>query len=191
MKTEYEATFWPIEPEAIRAMLQSIGAERVYPMRLMRRVTFNLAAPIASPDRWARVRDEGDRITMSVKDVSGDAIENQREAEVIINDFEQGLALLRALGCTEKAYQETRRELWMLDGIEITIDEWPFLEPLLEIEGESEAAARSITEKLGLDWQTARFCAITPLYAEKYGISEERINNETPRIVFDGRNPFT
>lgn len=190
METEYEATFWPIGKDESRAKLEAAGAKRVYPERLMRRVTFSLPPPLASIHRWARVRDEGDRVTMSVKQVSGDGIEGQKEVMVVIDDFTQGVVLLKALGCLEKAYQETKRELWMLDGIEVTIDEWPFLEPFIEIEGASESAVQMVAGKLGFDWKDARFCAVGTLYRERYGKTENYINNDTPRIVFDGQNPF-
>lgn len=188
MQTEYEATFYPVVIDEVRSRLQTIGATPSYPARLMRRSVFNL--PNHSPQRWARVRDEGDRITMSVKDVSGGAIESQKEAMVTIDSFEQGVALLTALGCQEKAYQETRRELWMMDGVEVTIDEWPFLEPFVEVEGVSEESVRAVAEKLGFGWNEARFCAVDALYAERYSVSEEQINNKTPRIVFGEQNPF-
>ena len=37
--------------------------------------------------------------------------------------MEKARELLNTLGCQERAYQETKRELWKLDGVEITIDE--------------------------------------------------------------------
>lgn len=190
MDTEYEATFSPVHKDESRAKLKALGAKLAYPERLMRRTTFNLPPPLASAHRFARVRDEGDRITMSVKQITGEGIEGQKEAMVVINDFAQGVALLKSLGCIEKAYQETRRELWMLDGVEVTIDEWPFLDPFIEIEGSSESAVQAVAQKLGFDWKDARFCAIGTLYMERYGKTEDHINNHTPRIVFDEPNPF-
>jgi adenylate cyclase class 2 len=90
----------------------------------------------------------------------------------------------------QKAYQETLRELWVLSGVEVTIDTWPFLDPFAEIEGASESIVQEVSEQLGFDWDTAKFCAVDQLYEEKYGVSKNKINNETPRIVFDMINPF-
>ena len=191
MDTEYEATFSPVDKDESRVKLEASGAKLAYPERLMRRTTFNLPPPLASVHRFARVRDEGDRITMSVKQITGEGIEGQKEAMVVINDFAQGIALLKSLGCIEKSYQETKRELWVLDGAEVTIDEWPFLEPYIEIEGTSESAVRAVAQKLGFDWKDARFCAVGTLYMERYGKTEDYINNHIPRIVFDESNPFT
>lgn len=188
MQIEYEATFYPVAKTDIRTALATSGASQIHPERLMRRSTFNLPSP--SKYRWARVRDEGDKVTMSVKDISGGRIEDQKEVMITISSFDEGVSLLNALGCTEKAYQETKRELWVLDGVEIMVDEWPFLEPFIEIEGSSEEAVRNVAQKLGFSWSIARFCAVDELYAERYGIEQYRINNETPRIVFGESNPF-
>lgn len=95
MDTEYEATFSPVHKDESRAKLKALGAKLAYPERLMRRTTFNLPPPLASAHRFARVRDEGDRITMSVKQITGEGIEGQKEAMVVINDFAQGVALLK------------------------------------------------------------------------------------------------
>ena len=98
--------------------------------------------------------------------------------------------MLTTLGCVQKAYQETKRELWTLDGVEITIDEWPFLEPFVEVEGESEECVMRVSRKLGFEWKDAKFCAVGTLYAEKYNLLETVINNDTSKIVFDMQNPF-
>jgi adenylate cyclase class 2 len=79
----------------------------------------------------------------------------------------------------------------MLDGVEITIDEWPFLDPLVEVEGRDESEVRAVSEKLGFKWSDAKFCPAGEIYVEKYGVTPDRINNHTPRLVFGDPNPFT
>jgi len=191
MQTEYEATFWPIVKNDVREKLIAAGATQIHTERQMRRRTFNLPPGLNSPQRWARVRDEGEQVTMSVKSIEGDRIIDQKEAQIVVSDFEQAAELLQLLGCEEKAFQETRREHWKLDGVDITIDEWPFLDPLVEVEGLSEESVKEISERIGLDWAEARFCAVSAIYIEKYSITEDRINNQTPRLVFNDPNPFT
>lgn len=87
-------------------------------------------------------------------------------------------------------YEATLRELWKLDGVDLTIDQWPFLEPFVEVEGKSEEEVKQVSKKIGFDWEKAKFCAIGMLYKEKYDISLDEINNNTPRIVFNMDNPF-
>lgn len=191
MNIEYEATFAEIDKDAMRRKLSDAGAVLVKPEFPQKRVVFSLPKGNEIAGGYARVRDEGDKITMSLKVIDGDAIENQKEICLIVNSFEQAETLLATLGCQEKAYQETRRELWKLDGVEIMIDEWPFLEPFVEIEGPFEEAVKMVAAKLGFDYSRAIFGAVDALYMRKYmHLTADRINNHTPLIVFDSENPF-
>ncbi|MDD5099081.1 MAG: CYTH domain-containing protein [Candidatus Colwellbacteria bacterium] len=190
METEYEATFAGIAKDDIRSKLRSLGADLIKPEFMQRRVVFHLPSGHEVKGAWMRVRDEADKITMSLKIVDGDRITDQKEICLKISDFNPAVELLKTIGCEEKAFQESKRELWKLDGVEITIDEWPFLEPFVEIEGPSEEKVRGIADRLKFNWNEAKFCAVGTLYAEKYSMSEDVINNDTPRIVFDMENPF-
>lgn len=190
MYTEFEATYTEIDKDEVRTKLKEVGAELIKKEFLQKRTVFNLPKGHEIKGGWLRVRDEGGKITMSLKVVDGDKIENQKEIELIVDDFESAVSLLKTIGCKNKAYQETKRELWELDNVEITIDEWPFLPPFIEVESDSEEKVKSVSEKLGFDYSEAKFCAVDTLYAEKYKITEDRINNHTPRIVFGDENPF-
>ncbi len=190
MNIEYEATFINIDKDEIRTRLKAAGAQLIKPEFLMKRIVFELPVGHEIPGAWLRVRDEGDKITMSLKVVDGDKIENQKEIQLKIDNFEEGVALLEATGARQKAFQESRRELWALDGTEITIDEWPFLEPYVEVEGQSEEIVKAVSSKLGFDYSEALFCSVDTLYNKKYGTPNEIINHHTPLITFAGPNPF-
>lgn len=190
MQTEYEATFTHIDKDTVRQLLQKTGAVLVRPEFMQKRVTFNLPPGQNNNTHWVRVRDEGDRVTMSLKTVAGDKITDQKEICLTVNNYDDAAELLKNIGCRQKSFQESRRELWRLDKAEVTIDEWPFLEPFVEIEGKSELEVKQTVNKLGFDWNKAKFCSITTLYKEKYGVSDEQVNNQTPRIVFGENNPF-
>ncbi len=190
MDIEYEATFEKVDKDGVRARLRAAGAKLVRPEFTQRRVVFHLPKGHEIPGGWLRVRDEGDKVTMSLKIVTGTAIEDQKEICLKVSDFEAAVELLRLVGAEKKSYQETRRELWALDGADVTIDEWPFLEPFVEVEARDEAAVRSASEKIGFDYANALFCSTDTLYARKYGIREERFNDHSPLVVFDMENPF-
>jgi adenylate cyclase class 2 len=189
MQIEYEATYWPINKDEVRSRLQKAGAICSYPERLMRRVVFHLHPDAPLKNAWARVRDEGDRITLSLKQ-SGSELEEQKELQMDVSDFESAVEILKNVGCIERAYQETRRELWRLNDVDITIDEWPFLEPCVEIEGSSEASIKEVSEKLGFSWDAALFCSADVLYTKRYAITLDDINKRTPRLCFEDTNPF-
>ncbi len=190
MDIEFEATFANVDKGVIRSKLKEINATLVRKEFLMKRVTFNLPKGHEIDGGWARVRDEGDKITLSLKVIDGDQIHNQKEIFLEVDSFESGELLLDTLGCKKKSFQESKRELWKVGDVEVTIDEWPFLEPFVEVEGLSESVVRSVSEKLGFDYSTALFCAVGKLYEMKYGITEDAFNYKVPRIVFDGDNVF-
>lgn len=188
---EFEAKFYPVVKAEIRQLLQAKGAKLIRPEFLQRRVTFNLPGQQHKPNTWVRVRDEGDKITLSYKQVASAKIEGQQEIQLIVGKFTQAIELLTKLGCEQKAYQETKRELWQFDNAEITIDEWPFLEPFIEIEAGSEQLVKDAAAALGFDYTQAMFGAVDVLYTKKYQITAEQINQHTPEITFSGNNPFS
>lgn len=190
MYTEFEATFPNTKKSDARNKLKKAGAKLLRKEFMQRRSVFNLPSGHEIKGGWLRVRDEGNKITMSLKIVDGDKIENQKEIQLKIDDFDEGIAFLETIGAQRKAYQETKRELWELDGVEITIDEWPFLEPFVEIEGKSEEEVKKVSKKLGFDYSKAKFCSVDTLYSEKYGFPEDVFNNHTPEVIFDMKNPF-
>ncbi len=189
MNIEYEATFLNVNKEKIRDRLKKVGAKLVRPEYLQKRIPFFLPNKENSKDAWLRVRDEGDKITLSLKTVDGDKIENQKEICLEVNDFDRAVKLLESIECQKKSYQETKRALWTLDNVEITIDEWPFLEPFVEVEGQSEGEVKQVSEKIGFNYDEALFCAVGKLYKMKYGIHPDEINT-IDRIVFNMENPF-
>lgn len=189
MNTEFEAKFTKIDKTKIRATLKKLGAKLLKPEFFQKRVAFNLPKKSVKKG-YLRVRDEGNKITMSLKFVNGKKIEDQKEIQLNIDSFENAVEFLKSIGCNPKAFQETKRELWSLDGVDITIDEWPFLEPFIEIEGKSEEDVKLVSEKLGLNYKKAVFGAVDTLYNQKYGTSKDIINNQTPEITFSSKNPF-
>lgn len=185
---EYEATFADVNHNEIREKLEKLGAVRVKDETFFKRVTLSL--PSNEKNSWIRVRDEGDKVTMSLKSICGEGIECQKEIYLEVNDFDSAVLMLERIGCVKKAYQENKREIWEFDGVEIMLDEWPHLEPFVEIEGKNEEDVKRVCEMLEFCYEEAIFDSITKLYALKYKVLEDVINNEIPRICFDEGNPF-
>lgn len=193
MQIEYEATFENIDKDKVRERLEAVGAVLVKPEFLMKRYTFNLPKGFERGDRFVRVRDEGNSVNMTFKIVpigGKNNIDEQKEIYLKIDNFVNGVEFLAAIGCQEKSFQESRREVWQIGATEICLDEWPYLEPYCEIEGESEQAVKDVSQKLGFDYSKALFCAVGHLYSRKYGIDESFINSSIPKITFDDPNPF-
>jgi len=192
MQIEYEATFPNIDKNEVREKLKNVGAQLIKPEFLQKRAVFYLPKGHEIDGGWLRVRDEGDKITMSLKVVTDGGIENQKEICLVVNSFAEAILFLESIGCVRKAQgiQESKREIWNLNGVEICIDEWPFLEPFLEVEGESEEVVKKVSEKLGFQYSEALFCAVDELYSRKYGVAKEFINNKIAMVAFNEKNPF-
>jgi len=190
MEIEYEATFININKDEFRVKLAKVGGKLLKPEFLQKRVVFNLPKGHEIKGGWLRVRDEGDKITMSLKVVDGNKIENQKETCLEVDNFDNAISFLASIGCIKKGYQESKRELWLIDGAEVTIDEWPFLEPYLEIEAKSEKDVKNVVKKLGLNYANAMFCAVDTIYSKKYNLPEDVIDNKISEIIFDMENPF-
>lgn len=191
MDIEFEAKFSKIDKNKLRKKLKNIGANLVRPEFLQKRVVFFLPEGHEIEGGWLRIRDEGDKTTMSLKVVNGVGIRDQKERTLVVADFEKARKFLTSIGCREKSFQENKRELWQLNDTEITLDEWPFLEPFVEVEGPSEERVREVSERLGFNWQEAVFGAADVLVHQKYGIPPKVVNDETPKILFGGENPWT
>lgn len=189
MNIEFEATFPNISIADMQTRLQKIGAKCVKKRTLYKRVAFNLPHRDPKEHIWGRVRDEGNVITMTIKEWKDDGIAGQKELELQVDNYDTAIAFMNKLGCIPKSYQETYREEWRIHDVHVTLDEWPWLEPLIEIEGKSEEAVKEIVAKLEFDYSQAMFMTVTALYMDKYGLSQYEIDNNIPRITFE-ENPF-
>ncbi len=190
MNIEYEATFENIDKDEMRKQLKKAGAKLARKEYLSRRCTFSIPGRKNGFNSWIRARDDGKRVTQTLKVVNSGKIKDQKELEIDVGNFDDTIEFFKRIGCRKKSYQETRREIWSMSEVEITIDEWPFLEPFVEVEGKNEREVRKVSEKLGFNWNDALFCAIGHLYHRKYNIPEYYFNNKVPKITFDMKNPF-
>ena len=153
-------------------------------------VRSNFHLPNQNPNAFARVRKEYDKTTLTLKIFQEiDSIERQKEVELEVDSFEQAILFLENTGFQQKNFQETKRELWELDGCQIMLDTWPFLEPFVEIESDQESKVKDLSNKLGFDYSKAIFDSVDYQYSLKYNISRDQIN-QTKLIKFQGSNPF-
>jgi len=184
MKTEIEVKFCDVDVDATRELLARAGAICEQPMRLMRRVIIE-TEQLAARNAFVRVRDEGDRTTLTYKQFDETSLTGAKEIEVTVSEFDATVALLEQVDLVHKSFQESRRETWKMGDVEVVIDEWPHLDPYVEIEGGSEEAVKQAAATLGFTWDEALFGSVTEVYQHQYpkGNARELIN--MPRISFD------
>lgn len=183
MQTEIEAKWLNIDPSEFRIRLKAAGADLVNPERQMTRATFDLPESERTSGRWARVRDEGDKTTMTYKQLTDRTVLGTKEINLTIDDFQKGCEFLRELGLEQKSYQETKRESWVLDGVEVEIDTWPWVPSFVELEAPTEDALHKAAEKLGLSMDQALHGSVEPVYQAVYDVTEDQVNR-CPEIRF-------
>lgn len=168
MKAEIEAKFLDVSIDTMRARLTALDAVCEHPMRTMRRVAIDTEYMRTGKDAFLRVRDEGNKATMTYKQFDSLSVDGAKEIEIEVSDYGTTVALLEQVGLFASTTQETRRETWRLDDVEVVIDEWPWLKPYIEIEGESEEALRQAAAKLQLEWSDAAFGDVMAAYRAEY-----------------------
>ena len=166
---EYEAKFLNIDQDKIKSRLKVLGGKLTKPKQLSRRAIFenNITS---SSHSWVRLRDEGDKVTLTLKQVTDTStIHGTKEIELVVNDFEKTSQFLEGIGLTKKRYQENYREEWRLGNVIYDFDTWPNMPTLLEIEGPDEATVKDTAETFGLDYSRAKFGSIDTIYLKEYG----------------------
>ena len=172
---EIEAKFLNIDPKKMEDTLLSLGAVKKYDRVFRDRVFDFPGFTLNAQSSWLRLRDKGDKITLSfkrrLKAISGQNDLGMEETEIIVNDFEQTTVLLEKLGMIQKFNEEKRRIHFELNEVEIDIDTWPLLESYLEIEGKSWDIVKETAGKLGLNWEDKKIMPAWEVY-KLNGITE-------------------
>jgi adenylate cyclase, class 2 len=189
MNTEFEVKFVNVLHDEIRQKLKDLGADLKQPMRLMKRAIIETPS-LKAKDAFLRVRNEGDRVTLTYKQFDTLSIDGAKEFAVQVDDFQTTLDLLEAAGLPHRSLQESKRETWNLDGAEVVLDEWPWLNPYIEIEGESEAHVRVVSQKLGFEWSNAVFGDVMAAYRKQYPhLTEQDTVGNIPEVRFGDELP--
>ena len=184
MEVEIEAKFLDIDVEKLREKLKAIGAKLNYPERQMRRCVFDYPnRRLEKIGGWIRVRDEGDKITFSYKQLNDRTLHGTKEIETTVGDFQKMIDLLKAIGLDKKSYQETKREKWTFGESEITIDTWPWIPPFVELEAPSEPKLKDLAQMLEFSWGEALHGSVETAYQKYYNFTESEIDH-WPEIAF-------
>jgi len=184
MQTEIEAKFPAIEADKVRTALVGAGAQQEHEERLMRRKNFDYPdKSLESKGGWIRVRDEGDKVTLAYKQLHDRSLHGTKEVSLAVEDFDRMVQFLESVGFKQTSYQETKREKWLLDWVEVTIDTWPWVPSFVELEGPSEEAVKSVAAKLGFNWSQAMHGSVENIYQMHYDVTELEVDT-WPEITF-------
>lgn len=104
---EFEAKFLDINVNELRKLIKKVGGKLVHKKKRYIRAVFHRADKKVKG--FARVRNEGDQTTMTVKIYNNPKFPDEYEVTIKEN-FEKGREFMRSLGLKEKAFQESYRE---------------------------------------------------------------------------------
>lgn len=179
MSKEIEKRFVNYDRLFIESKLKEIGAKKKG-MFLFKIIQFKTKPPI----KTLRIRDEGFRITFTVKEKTNDYdIEN----EVNIDNFNEMKNILKKLGYEEKYFMEKIREIYEFDDCELIFDHYPGLPGYIEIEAPSEQKLKELATYFNLNFNE-KFYNFSILYNELYDTGDINLTPEKLNITFSNVN---
>jgi len=191
MSKEIEKRFFNFDRLNIEKILKDLGAIKKG-IFLFKVVQFKSDLPI----KTLRVRDEGFRVTFTIKEKTNDY---DLENEVIVNSFNEMRTIINKLGYKEKYYMEKIREIYDIGESELIFDHYPALPGYIEIEAQSEEKLNELIEKFGLD-PNEKFGNFSLIYKELYqtgvddlaslNISFDNINETVKPLVHKNMDIF-
>ena len=170
---EYEVRVLEIDKNEIEKKLKELNAELVEDV-FQKRYLYDFN-PV-NPSKWIRLRTNGKKTTLTIKNVESSNIDGTKEVEIEVNDFDTTNEILNELGYKPRGIQENKRIKYNLNGVEVDIDTWPKIPTYLEIEGSSEDEVYNTLKLLGIPKEDSTSLDVQRIYQEIYGIDLE---NET------------
>ena len=175
MITEYEVKILNVDIDLVKKRLSELNAEFIK-NRFMKRHVYDLIPP--KNNSWLRLRNDSDKITLTLKEIKDGSIEGTQELELEVKDFDLTHELLHKLGFISKSYQENRRITYKLKGAYIEIDSWPKIPPYIEVEGKNKEMVESIVKHLGFKMSDTTSISTQKVY-KKYGIDISKLDKVT------------
>lgn len=164
---ENELRILEVDPEDIVLRLSKLGARSVGQFAY-RRYVFDLIPK--TENEWLRLRTDGVTTTLALKSIQAATVDGTEELETVVESFDTTLEVLRRAGLTPKGYEENRRRQYVLNSVEVSVDEWPMIPPYVELEGPDEAAIREVARALGVDDEVLTGKGVKEIYRH-YGIN--------------------
>jgi adenylate cyclase class 2 len=164
---EIEVKFRIGSPEEMAARLKKLGAKLI-------ESGLEINMKFGRKD----VRDEYEKLKLRLRSFGGDVSITHKEkpknnpkgfkvrdeAEIRADSFENSKKLLDRLGLVPKWTYEKKKQVWVLDGVEVLINVIPVLGNFLEIEASPELI-RKTAKRIGFDMKDA----VTESYGDMYG----------------------
>lgn len=121
--------------------------------------------------KWIRLRQDGEIVEITIKYIYSNKtnynIDEVKEIEIKTDNFEISNKLIEEMGYYRKKLAEKKRDSYSYQGMDIEIDEWPLLEPYIEIEGTNIDKIYELANLLGYSKEQTRVMNTEDVYLEK------------------------
>jgi len=181
MNQEFETKILNVDKKEIETKLNKIGAKKIS-ASLMRRWVFDwLDEDLEWDYDWIRLRQEGDKVTLTYKNRQAMSKSNTEELETEVKDFDIAAEILQKIPFKRRFYQENKRTVYVFEDIEFMLDEWPGLRPHLEIEGKTKEALAKGINLLDFVGQDSGDVSVNKIYKDELNVDLHKIE----RLSFD------
>ena len=189
MAKEIELPVYGVDPEEVRKRIMGMGAE-LLGKHQFRRFNFQIKEPIKGSSneyytKWIRIRTDGSKSTVTLKEQRGKGIEGRLEYEVEVSDFEKAAGIVhRLIPDASVDYFENYREEYSLGEFTVEIDKFPMLEYSMEIEGPSKEAVESLYAKMRVKGEIeANKSVPTEEYYRMHGKDYSKLQESYSKII--------
>lgn len=162
MKNEIEARLLEVDYSKFVEKLNGVGAQLVGDY-LQLRYCYDFS-PVKE-NSWIRLRTNGKETTLTIKEICDGSIDGTKELEILVSSFAETDRILNKLGYNARSKQENRRIKYLLDGVEIDIDFWPYIPTYVEFEGKNVREIKSVCEKLNVPFNDLVTLDVASIYA--------------------------
>jgi adenylate cyclase, class 2 len=178
---EMEVKFCMTDLDAFEQRLRQIGASLVQPRTFETNLRFDTPRlELTKSHRVLRLRsDQKSYLTFKGPAQFGKTVSIRQEIEVEVSDFASTEALLTAIGYQVSVRYEKWRTKYMLNGLEIDLDEMPFGK-FIEIEGVEPEPIERMAHTLALDWNLR----ISDSYMMLFDRVKKAKRIDIPNLVF-------
>lgn len=161
---EYETKILDINVAEIEEKLHKLWAAVIEPETLMKRRVFDVKAHQGNTGKRFRLRQKGDKTTLTYKERSSLEVGSTLELETKVSDFEAMAQILQKLTRETMVYQENKRKVYSRNDVEFCIDTRPKIPTYLEIEAPSKEQVEEALKALGLEGQDVGDMGMIEIY---------------------------
>lgn len=173
MNSEYEVRVLDIDVDSFIEQIEKLGAIYVNQYE-QKRYIYDFNPKI--DNKWIRLRTDGFKTTLAIKEYQSAEIGGTKEIEIEVSDIEKTDEILNQLGYFKRSIQENKRIRYILNGVEIDIDTWPYLNTYVEFEGKNKKMVQDLLKILEIDENSITTMDAQDIYLAN-GFTLEELNN--------------